>query len=502
MFDFFGADTLLAGRFLLAFIVVLAVIGIAAWAVRRLGSTRTAHAVRGRLPRLGVIDYASVDSRRRLVLVRRDNVEHLVMIGGPTDVVVEANIAKAGPVSRGTAIVGDPEPAATLARTLPLPENGAEESWPLQPEVPPSRPRAQRKVADENIPLMDDEFQARPAPGPARPQESAQLPLAPEPPVDPFSQRRGRSMPPRPPLVEPRAEAAKEAGVRRQQPSERSVSWPPQPEQPASRPRAPRNEPSPEEQHENNSLMRDKPQARPWRGAAPLPEPPPLPWAPEPPVDPLPQRRNPLAPLRSPLAEPHAETVGDYRQERSVADQQPAERSVSWPPQSEGSASRPRAPRNEPAPEEHENNSLMRDEPQARPWRGAAPLPEAPPLPVAPELPADPLLQRRRPSAPLRSPVAEPRADLGGDYRQEQDVPPRHTPGRSVVDEGLAEMAQRLEATLRKPKANAPPATAPAHPQANQPKAAAPLDPAPHDDLEGQMAGLLGRSFKKPDDPT
>ena len=63
MFDFFGANTLLVVRFLLAFIIVLAVIGIAAWALRGLGSTRTSHAVRGRLPRLGVSDYASVDSR-------------------------------------------------------------------------------------------------------------------------------------------------------------------------------------------------------------------------------------------------------------------------------------------------------------------------------------------------------------------------------------------------------------------------------------------------------
>jgi hypothetical protein len=95
--------------------------------------------------------------------------------------------------------------------------------------------------------------------------------------------------------------------------------------------------------------------------------------------------------------------------------------------------------------------------------------------------------------------LAEPRAHLAGDYRQE-DIPPRHTPERSLVDESLAEMAQRLEATLRKPKSNA--ATAPAHPQANQSKAAAPANPAPHDDREGEMAGLLGRSFKKPDDPT
>ena len=44
-------------------------------------------------PRLGVTEQASVDSRRRLVLVRRDDVEHLIMTGGPVDVVIETNIA-------------------------------------------------------------------------------------------------------------------------------------------------------------------------------------------------------------------------------------------------------------------------------------------------------------------------------------------------------------------------------------------------------------------------
>ena len=42
-----------------------------------------------------MIDAAAVDGRRRLVLIRRDNVEHLLMIGGPTDVVVEPNIVRA-----------------------------------------------------------------------------------------------------------------------------------------------------------------------------------------------------------------------------------------------------------------------------------------------------------------------------------------------------------------------------------------------------------------------
>ncbi len=42
--------------------------------------------------RLNILEQATVDGRRKLVLIRRDNVEHLVMIGGPIDVVVESGI--------------------------------------------------------------------------------------------------------------------------------------------------------------------------------------------------------------------------------------------------------------------------------------------------------------------------------------------------------------------------------------------------------------------------
>jgi flagellar protein FliO/FliZ len=42
--------------------------------------------------RLQVVEQASIDGRRRLILIRRDNVEHLVMTGGPVDLVVETGI--------------------------------------------------------------------------------------------------------------------------------------------------------------------------------------------------------------------------------------------------------------------------------------------------------------------------------------------------------------------------------------------------------------------------
>ena len=50
---------------------------------------------RTRQPRLGLVDAFSLDGQRQLVLVRRDNVEHLVMIGGPNDVLVELQINRA-----------------------------------------------------------------------------------------------------------------------------------------------------------------------------------------------------------------------------------------------------------------------------------------------------------------------------------------------------------------------------------------------------------------------
>ena len=75
-----------------------------------------------RMPRLAVIDAAAVDGRRRLVLVRRDNVEHLLMIGGPADLVVEPNIVRGAlqahvnrmPVSITTSAAVCPTPSAGL----------------------------------------------------------------------------------------------------------------------------------------------------------------------------------------------------------------------------------------------------------------------------------------------------------------------------------------------------------------------------------------------------
>jgi flagellar protein FliO/FliZ len=50
---------------------------------------------RARPPRLGTVDAFDLDRQRQLVIVRRDSVEHLLMIGGPNDLVIESEIIRA-----------------------------------------------------------------------------------------------------------------------------------------------------------------------------------------------------------------------------------------------------------------------------------------------------------------------------------------------------------------------------------------------------------------------
>ena len=131
-----------------ALLTVLVLIGAAAWLVRKFSAGGAgAGANRGRMPRLAVIDAAAVDGRRKLVIVRRDNVEHLIMIGGPTDVVVEPNIVRNMP-QRDQAPQRAPSGTELPARHAPLPDANWQESEsfdhrePIMPEPPQRAARA------------------------------------------------------------------------------------------------------------------------------------------------------------------------------------------------------------------------------------------------------------------------------------------------------------------------------------------------------------------------
>ena len=98
-------------KFVVAAVVILlglACLALVLWILRGRPSSPFIRGGRNRTPRLAVLDAAAIDTRRRLVLVRRDDVEHLVMIGGPSDIVIESRIVGA---SAETAKAEQAEPA-------------------------------------------------------------------------------------------------------------------------------------------------------------------------------------------------------------------------------------------------------------------------------------------------------------------------------------------------------------------------------------------------------
>jgi flagellar protein FliO/FliZ len=219
-------------KILLFLVVVLGLLALAFWLLRfgsgRLGSSAT----RGRQPRLAMIDQAAIDNRRRLILIRRDNVEHLLIIGGPTDVVIEQNIVRA---AGATLAPGRPATATdTLPRAVPL---GEDTMWPLQPEPAPK---------PEAAPRVEPALRTESAPRPQRPPTGIEEPIhwpgeseppvtaAPEsPPAPPPRERKPRPVDPLAGLAEELARippAPDPGGLEPRQPPRRG----PRPSLPAS----------------------------------------------------------------------------------------------------------------------------------------------------------------------------------------------------------------------------------------------------------------------------
>jgi hypothetical protein len=71
--------------------LVIGLILLATWLIRRVGLGSTRGAAKSR--RLSVIEVRPLDAHRRLVLVGRDEVRHLLLIGGTRDLVIETGIA-------------------------------------------------------------------------------------------------------------------------------------------------------------------------------------------------------------------------------------------------------------------------------------------------------------------------------------------------------------------------------------------------------------------------
>jgi hypothetical protein len=164
---------------------------------------RVPGASRARQPRLGLVDAFSLDGQRQLVLVRRDNVEHLIMIGGPNDVLLESQIVRAvaaaprEPSLKPSAAaveppqaLGEGAPPRVDAPVLRRVEPSATRAPAVRPAPLPVRepaPRVEPAVAAR----VEPPPRAEPAPAPVRPlvaarpepARAAPPPIAPPPPA-------------------------------------------------------------------------------------------------------------------------------------------------------------------------------------------------------------------------------------------------------------------------------------------------------------------------------
>ncbi len=81
--------------YVLALVLVLGLIVGLAWLVRRFGLAGPLATPRGQSRRLQLVEVLTLDARRRLVLVRRDQTEHLLLLGANEAIVVERGIGSA-----------------------------------------------------------------------------------------------------------------------------------------------------------------------------------------------------------------------------------------------------------------------------------------------------------------------------------------------------------------------------------------------------------------------
>ncbi len=81
-------------QFIMALLFVLALILLIAYGAKKFGlmARVTVNSAKTRDKRLNVVEILPVDARRKLMIIRRDDVEHLVMLGTERDIVIERDI--------------------------------------------------------------------------------------------------------------------------------------------------------------------------------------------------------------------------------------------------------------------------------------------------------------------------------------------------------------------------------------------------------------------------
>jgi flagellar protein FliO/FliZ len=107
-------------RFLMALGFVLALIGAGAWAIKRFALERGLPKGQRTARRLQVVETLSLDTRRKLVLLRRDGTEHLVLFGANQELLVESGIERTAEPATTLGEAARPAGASQAARLVPI----------------------------------------------------------------------------------------------------------------------------------------------------------------------------------------------------------------------------------------------------------------------------------------------------------------------------------------------------------------------------------------------
>lgn len=80
-------------RAVLALGFVLGLVGLASFAAKKFLLER--QLIKGnKKKRLSIEEVHPIDTKRRLILIKRDNAEHLILLGNGADLLIESNINK------------------------------------------------------------------------------------------------------------------------------------------------------------------------------------------------------------------------------------------------------------------------------------------------------------------------------------------------------------------------------------------------------------------------
>jgi flagellar biogenesis protein FliO len=229
------------------------------WLVRNRAPSPFVRGGKGRQQRLQVLDAAAIDAKRRIVLIRRDGVEHLVMIGGPTDIVIESGIGDSSKIPAATPALAAPAPLEAITdretarptqrlEAAPQPARITDRKPAPSAELspPPVRVAIEAPVAAA-APERRSQAEAKPSPAMAAPTSAAET-FAPAQPVEQRAPPIDAPMRPTPPervqaIVDERnlnvPGRSREADAADILDAARSRVLPPQPERPSQPERAP-----------------------------------------------------------------------------------------------------------------------------------------------------------------------------------------------------------------------------------------------------------------------